>query len=602
MSGEALLAVGIVLAVIAALASNRVGTVTAMVGGLVLLILAGSVEPQTAFGGFAHPAVVAICALFVVARGLWETGATMSAGPPLLGRPKSIAVAQLRLMVPVALLSAFINNTPVVAMYLPIVREWAKRVRISPSKLFIPLSFSSQLGGQLTLIGSASNLIVMELYLEYLASEGLGAPSHAYQFWGPAYIGLPVAIIGIVYLIAASPKLLPDRIMVPETVRYRSYTAQMEVLPGSVIAHSTIESSGLLQFQGLYLFQLQRGGYVIAKPSPDTALQAGDRLGFVGNLEPIIDLQQARGVVPVQRQDTGPVSHPATRELVQVVIAVDSPFVGQTVRDLRLRPVYDAAIVAVHRNKTSLENKIGDIVIQAGDTLLLETRRGFWDRHRSSSDFSLVSTVSDFKPQRYDRLKRSLFVFGLFLTGMLALPVDPVVVCLCAALLMVILGCLPMGRALASIDLQVVVAIGAALGMSYALQQTGAAEAISHWLLDACSNLGVGNRGMLFIVTLTASAFAQVITQNGAAALAFPIAMATARELEIHPEPFAFCLIVGANLSFLSPVAYQANLMVFGPGGYRFLDFPRLGLGLTILLSIVCALVAPAVFPFRPLP
>ena len=167
---------------------------------------------------------------------------------------------------------------------------------------------------------------------------------------------------------------------------------------------------------------------------------------------------------------------------------------------------------------------------------------------------------------------------------------------------MVVLGCLPVGRALASIDLQVVVAIGAALGMSYALQQSGAADAISAWLLDACANLGIGSQGMLFIVTVTASAFAQVITQNGAAALAFPIAMATANQLGVHPEPFAFCLILGANLSFLSPVAYQTNLMVFGPGGYRFLDFPKIGLALTVLLSVVCALVAPVIMPFRQMP
>ena len=340
---------------------------------------------------------------------------------------------------------------------------------------------------------------------------------------------------------------------------------------------------------------------MIPKPSPDTQLKGGDRLGFVGNLEPIIELQQVRGLVPVQRQDTGPVADPATRELVQVVIAVDSPFVGQTVRSLRLRPAYDAAIVAVHRNKTSLRKKIGDIVIHPGDTLLLETRQGFWGRHRSSSDFSLVTMVSGFEPPRFDRMKVSVTVFALFLAGMFGLQLDPVVVCLCAALLMVVLGCLPMGKALSAIDLQVVVAIGAALGMSAALEQTGAAAAISQGLLDACAALGVGNWGMLFIVTLTASAFAQVITQNGAAALTFPIAMATARQLGLHPEPFAFCLILGANLSFLSPVAYQTNLMVFGPGGYRFLDFARVGLGLTVLLSIVCATVAPIVFPFRPL-
>lgn len=603
MSLEGLLAIGIVAGVMVVLSTNLVALETAMVGGLILQILAGTVEPQAALNGFAHKAVVAIVALFVVAAGLWQTGVAMIAGPTLLGRPKSVIGAQFRLMIPVALLSAFINNTPVVATYLPIVRDWAKRICVSPSRLFIPLSFSSQLGGQLTLIGSASNLIVMGLYLEYLVATGLELPSSTLQFWGPAFIGIPAAVVGIAYMICVSHKLLPERILVPDAgVRYRSYTAQMEVLPGSAVSRSTIESSGLLQLLGLYLFQLQRAGEVIAEPPPETRLRAGDRIGFAGNLEPIIDLQQVRGLVPVQRQDTGPVADPVTRGLVHVVIAADSRIVGQHIRDLRLRPVYDAAIVAVHRNKTALHKKIGDVLIHPGDTLLLETPSGFWDLHRSSSDFSLVSPVSGFEPPRYDRLRRAAVVFGLFLFGLMALPVEPVVVCLCAALLMVCLGCLPMGKALASIDLQVVVAIGAALGMSTALEQSGAAEAISSWLLDTCRELGIGERGMLFVMTLTASAFAQVITQNGAAALVFPIAMAMARDLNVHPEPFAFSLILGAGLSFLSPIAYQTNLMVYGPGGYRFLDFPRIGLPLTILLAVLCALVCPLAFPFRPMP
>ncbi len=603
MPMEAILAVAVVAGVMVVLASNLVAMETAMVGGLILLILVGAVEPQAALNGFAHKAVVAIAALFVVAAGLWQTGATMSAGPALLGRPKSVIGAQFRLMVPVAVLSAFINNTPVVAMYLPIVRDWAKRIRVSPSRLFIPLSFSSQLGGQLTLIGSASNLIVMGLYVEYAVATGIDPPNATVQFWGPAFIGLPAAFVGIAYMICVSQKLLPERILVEDSaVRYRSYTAQMEVLPGSAISRSTIESSGLLQIPGIYLFQIQRAGDVFAAPSPEIPLRAGDRIGFAGNLEPIIDLLQARGVVPVQRQDTGPVADPATRGLVHVVIAADSAFVGQRIRDLRLRPVYDAAIVAVHRNKTALHKKIGDVVIHPGDTLLLETPSGFWDLHRSSSDFSLVSPVSGFEPPRHAVMPRAIVVFAFFILGLMLLPLEPVVVCLCAALLMVFLGCLPMGKALASVNLQVMVTIGAALGMSTALEQSGAAGAISSWLLETCRGVGMGEQGMLFVMTLTASAFAQVITQNGAAALIFPISMAMARELNVHPEPFAFSLILGAGLSFLSPVAYQTNLMVYGPGGYRFLDFPRVGAPLTVILAVLCALICPLVFPFRQLP
>ena len=254
-----------------------------MLAGLLAQILIGAVDPASALAGFAHPAVVAIGALFVVAAGLFETGASTALANRLLGRPRSVRGAQLRLIIPVTLLSAFINNTPVVAMYLPIVRDWAKRIRVSPSKLLMPLSFSSILGGQLTLVGSASNLIVMGLYVNYLADSGLATPSSQLQFWGPALLGLPLAGVGLAYLVCASPGLLPERQpLADEWDSARRYTVQMDVLPDSPAAGATIESAGLRSLPGLFLFEIERGGLVIPAPGPETTLRAGDRLGFTG--------------------------------------------------------------------------------------------------------------------------------------------------------------------------------------------------------------------------------------------------------------------------------------------------------------------------------
>lgn len=603
VSWEGLLAVGIVLGVVAVLMTNRIAVETAVLAGLLTLILVGAVEPQAALAGFAHPAVLAIAALFVVAAGLRETGATVAWGSALLGHPKSVGAAQFRLMAPVVLLSAFINNTPVVALYLPLVRDWATRIQISPSKLLIPLSFASILGGQLTLIGSASNLIVMGLYLEHLVSGGLTIPSSTLQFWGPALLGLPAAGVGITYLLAVSPVLLPERVRFPDMGRNaREYTVQMEVLAGSPLAGSTIEGAGLRNLPGLYLFEIERAGHLLPAPPPDTRLLAGDRLGFTGILNSVVDLQKVRGLEPVQRHESGLVTDPAERGLAEAVVARHSPLVGRTVRDARFRTVYNAAIIAVHRDGVAIHAKIGDIELEPGDTLLLEAPRGFVDLHRNSSDFHLVSPVADFALPRHDRRWRAFAVFGLLIACLTLAPVEPVLLCLGAALLMVCTGCVPIANALGSIPLQVIVVIAAMLGMSAALAETGAAAAIAGWLLDVCRGLGLGNRGMLFAITLLASGFSQLLTKNGSAALMFPIAMATARELHLHPEPFAFSLILGCGLSFLSPIAYQTNLMVYGPGGYRFLDFPRIGLPLTLLLALLCAVLAPVVFPFRALP
>lgn len=598
-----LLSVIVVAAVVIALATNRVAIEFAMLAGLVLQIVLGAVAPTAALAGFAHPAVIAIAALFVVAAALRETGATRAVAPALLGHPKSVFAAQFRLMAPVALLSAFINNTPVVAMYLPLVRDWARRIRVSPSQLLMPLSFASILGGQLTLIGSASNLIVMGLYLEYLRAADLAPLSATLRFWGPALLGLPAACCGIAYLLAVVPKLLPDRIGVrSDPRRKRSYTVQMDVLPGSEVAGATIESAGLRHLPGLYLFEIERAGTVLPAPGPETQLAVGDRLGFTGVLDSVVDLQKFRGLAPTERQENGPSAALAERELAEAVIAASSPLVGRTVRAARFRTLYNAAIVAVHRNGEAIRAKIGDIRLRAGDALLLEAPQGFVDLHGNSSDFYLMSSVPGFEAPRHDRLRRAAAVFALLVIGLMLAPLEPVVTCLCAALLMVAVGCLPTSKALASLSLPVIVSIAAALGMSAALEQSGAAGAIAHGLLDACRHLGIGERGMLFAMALTAAAFSQVLTKNGSAALMFPIAMATARDLHLHPEPFAFSLLLGCGLSFMSPIAYQTNLMVYGPGGYRFLDFPRVGLPLTVLLCALCAALCPLVFPFRPLP
>ena len=445
-----------------------------MLAGLFFQVLVGAAEPNAALAGFAHPAVISVAALLVVAAGLRDTGASGAVAPALLGLPRSEAAAQLRLMVPVAVLSAFINNTPVVAMYLPLVRDWARRIRVSASKLLIPLSFASILGGQLTLIGSASNLIVMGLYLAHLEAAGLPLPSPAATFWGPALLGLPAAAAGIAYLVGASRALLPERLQAEEDkTDPRDYTAQMEVLRGSPVAGATVEAAGLRRLPGLFLFEIERAGAVLAAPPPETRLLAGDILGFTGDLDSVVDLQRIRGLAPALREDAGGAADPSGRDLVEAVVAAGSPLAGRTVREARFRTVYNAAIVAVRRNGAAIRAKIGDIRLEPGDTLLLETPRGFARAYRSSSHFYLVSPLEGFEPPRHHRLRAAAAVFGLLVAGLLLAPWEPVVTCMGAAVLMLVAGCARLGRALAGDSLQAVVAIAAALGMGAGLEQSG---------------------------------------------------------------------------------------------------------------------------------
>ena len=288
---EGMLALLITAVVVVALATNRVPLEAGMLGGLLAMILVKAVSPERALAGFAHPAVISISSLFVVAASLFITGVTSSFATPLLGKPKTVRMALLRLTVPVALLSSCINNTPVVAMYIPIIREWSKRILVSPSKLLMPLSFASLLGGQLTLIGSASNLIVMGLYVEYLDSLGLTRPTPLRQFWAPAMIGLPVATLGLTYLVGISSRLLPERRKVRAAKGgVRGYTAEMAVPRESFAAGKRLRRLGLRHVPGLALQGIERGSGTVASPGPETRLETGDRLSFLGSLDSVVDL------------------------------------------------------------------------------------------------------------------------------------------------------------------------------------------------------------------------------------------------------------------------------------------------------------------------
>ena len=599
MTPEAWFCSATLLAVIVALAAGWASIEIVMLGGLLAQVLFGVLSLPEAAAGFAHPAVLMIAALFVVAAGLTETGATQTIAQRLLGRPSGVTAAQLRLMGPVALLSAFLNNTPIVAMYLPIVSDWARKIRVSPSKLFLPLSFAAILGGRLTLIGSSSNLVVMGQYRElWESSTGVPALSSAMELWGPAALGLPALAVGIAYLLLASRWLLPERKpALASTLDARRYTVLMEVRPDSPIVGKSIEQAGLRHLPGLYLSEIEREGQLLPAPSPGTPVEAGDRLSFAGILESVVDLRKIRGLVPATNQVEKLTANDGDRSLVEAVVSHNSPLVGRTVRGSRFRTTYNAAIIAVHRNGEQVKAKVGDIQLRPGDTLLLDTHRGFVDGYRNSDDFYLVSAVEGATHIRHERARRALAIFAGVVAMLAFSSQPPAVAAMLGALAMIVTGCVPAGVARASVNLQVLVVIACALGLGAALSKSGAADVFSQSMLGAAQEMGLGARAMLLVVALLTAAFAQVLTNNGAAALMFPIAIATAQDLGVSTTPFVFVLLMGCGLNFLTPIGYQTNLMVYGPGGYRFLDFTRIGAPLTLLLAVLAALLAPVFFP-----
>jgi di/tricarboxylate transporter len=608
MGLEAWFTLAVIAMVIAALVSNKMGMDLALLGGLILLMAAGVVDVEAATSGFASQAVLMIAGLYIVAAGMRETGAVEIIANRLLGRPTSTTEAQLRLMAPVALMSGFMNNTPIVAMCVPLVRDWARKLQISPSRLYMPLSFSAILGGRLTMIGTASNLVVIGLFQQYISKDhawldavGFEAPAEWVQFFGVGAIGLPCVVLGIGFIMLASPWLLPDRKPI-DTVSLDAKTYQTEMVVGheSPIVGQTIEAAGLRHLPGLFLTSIERSSRQLHAVGPDEILEGGDRLAFAGILDSVKDLRKIRGLTAAADQTEKLHGSAGSRTLVETVVSANSPLVGRSVRESKFRTRYNAAIIAVHRQGERLQQKIGDINLRVGDTLLLDTHVGFLEVHRDSQDFFLVSQVDESRPIRHER---SFVAIGLLLllvallVGGESLGIAPLVAVWVCAILMVLTRCLTGTVARTSINWQVLISIGAAIGLGAAMQQSGAADALVGGIIGDQHADVMHPIVMLVLLFVLTNALAQLITPYAASVLMFPIAMLAAEQLGVNPLAYVFTLMV-AGCNFSTPIGYQTNLMVYAPGGYRFLDYTRLGLPLTALVLLICTIVAPLVFPF----
>jgi len=589
LSLDAWIAVGVVVVTLGALVATRIAPDIVFVGALTLLMVTGVLSPGDALAGLSNPGLATVGVLYVVVSGLVDTGGIHALGARLLGQPKSVAGAQSRLMLPVMGLSAFLNNTPVVAMMVPFVEDWAKRCRIPVSKLMIPLSYAAIFGGVCTIIGTSTNLIVNGMLADKPDYDGFG-------FFEIGLVGLPLALIGFAFVLVTSRWLLPDRsspLRQPE--RAREYTLEMLVEPDSPLIGRNLEEAGLRNLPHAFLAEIERGGTVLPAVSRQVRLQPDDRLLFVGVVESLVDLVRVRGLVPAPDQLFKLDAPRAERRFFEVVLSQSCPMVGRTIREGEFRTRYDAVVIAVARNGERVSGKLGDIRLRLGDTLLVESRPSFLRRQRNSSDFLLVSEVRDATVPRHDRAGVAIAI----LVGMVALATFEILSMLEAAMLaaglMIATRCTDTAAARARIDWSVLTVIGASLGLGQALAVSGAAASIaSAWVSLAGDSPWLA----LLAVYVICSVFTEVITNNAAAVLVFPIAEATAASLGVSLLPFVAVIMMAASASFATPIGYQTNLMVYGPGGYRFSDYTRIGLPLNVLLGVVAVALAPFIWPF----
>ncbi len=570
-----------------ALARDWVAPATAMMGGAVLLLLAGVTTPGETFAGFGNPAPMTVAALYILARAVDKTGLLNPMVYRLMGRGDGGRATLARLLVPAAFASAFLNNTPIVAMLIPVVLAWCERRNASPSRFLLPLSFAVVLGGVVTAIGTSTNLVVSGL----LEQSGM-APMGLFEI---TPVGFPVVLIGLGVLLLTTRWLLPDRTAVRANLGddLREFVVNMEVEPGGPLAGKAVEEAGLRNLQGVFLVQLEREGEVIAPVAPSTVLRARDLLCFVGRVDMVVDLQRTRGLASTERRQ---ITHFDTSRhtFFEAVLGTASPLVGQTIKEAEFRSRYQAAVVAIHRSGERVRAKLGDVRLKVGDTLLLLADGGFRNRWRDRNDFLLVSELGGTPPG----LTKKAWLVGLVALAIVGVAGSGLLPILQAALagvaLLLFAGVLTAGEARNAVDLDVIIVIAASFAFGAAIEKTGLAREVAHLISGAFGRFGP--YFVLLGVVLATVALTELVTNNAAAALMFPIGIAAARELQVDPRSVAIAVAVAASCSFLTPIGYQTNTMVYGPGGYRFGDYARLGLPLTVAMVAAIVVLVPLIY------
>ncbi len=597
MPWEAWFTLAVIVGILILLVRESLPTDVVMLGALTLLVAVGEMRGTAllpsigqAVAGMGNTGLITVGVLFVVVAGLVQTGAMELVAGPIIGQPKTAQSALLRLLTPVTLLSAFLNNTPVVAMFMPVVEDICKRSSISPSRLYLPMAYAATFGGCCTLVGTSTNLIVQGLLTES------GHPGM--NMFDLAWVGIPCAIVGVTYFLTIGQVLIPDR--KPALTTHddpREYTVEMMVLADGPLVGKSIEDAGLRHLPGLFLARIERAGEEIAPVAPRERLCGGDQLVFAGVLDSVVDLQRMRGLTRIPESATAINTSVTNRQLIEAVVSSRCPLVGTSIREGEFRSYYNAAVVAVARGGERLKGKIGDIVLEPGDTLLLETDEDFLLRQRNSSHFFLVSGVENSQPVRRDRA----WVALALMVGMVTIAalgwLDLLTAAFITAGWMIALGCCSLNQARQSVDWSLLVVIAAALGVGRAIQLSGLAEVAAQNIIGFA---GGQPWWVLAAVYLVATVFTELVTNNAAAVLLFPIAMASAHSLGADPMPFVIAIAMGASAGFATPFGYQTNMMVYGPGGYHFTDYLRAGIPLDIIFMIVTVAITPFVFPFYP--
>ncbi len=568
---------------------GRYGPHLVMMSVLIVLSATGVISAEEALSGFSNSGLITVVAMFVVAAGIHHSGGVDLVVHHLLRSPRSVRSAQARVMLPVALLSGFLNNTPVVATMIPAIHAWSRKIGIAPSKLMIPLSYSAILGGTLTLIGTSTNLVVNGQYQQLTGEEG-------FSIFSITAVGLPVAVTGLAVMLLVLPRALPDRKDQQKFGSMREFTLEVAVAFDGPLVGKSVDEAGLRELDRLYLVEIERDGSVVTAVPSEERLRGGDRLVFAGDTQAISDLLRINGIVPSVHDDEPSLSKDrAERRLVEAALSPRSEVLGMTIRDARFRDRYGAVVLAVARGGERVSGNLGNIRLKTGDVLLLEARPAFVSRQRYAKDFLLINDLETDRP-RHERAYLSwgilLVLVGFAASGALSM----LNAALLGAALMVLTGCCSVAQAQKAVDVPVMLTIAASFALGAALEETGAASFMAEGILSASSGHPLLT---LLLIYIAVSVLTEVITNNAAAVLVLPVVLSMTSALNIPPEPYVIAVMMAASASFATPLGYQTNMMVFGPGGYRFMDFVKIGLPMNLFIGLLTVGVIALVYGIR---
>lgn len=548
---------------------------------LVILLITGILTPEDALSGFSNEGMLTVALLFIVAGAVQKSGKIDQMAEIWLRESRTETGAMVRFFVPISILSAFLNNTPIVVTFTPIIKNWCEERGISPSKFLIPLSYATILGGTITLMGTSTNLVVHGMLLEY-GLEG-------FSLFTFTVVGIPVTVIGLFYLFTFGKKLLPDHKGFSRQVKedVKEYIAEMHVEESFQYVNKSVRKAGLTDLNGLYLIEIIRKNERVSPVRKTTIIQTGDRLIFAGEISIIAELQKINGLklrtgTELEFEDL----KNGTTHLIEAVVSHQSGILSQSIKQSQFRSHYDAGVIAIHRNNERIQSKVGDIILRPGDSLLLLAGVNFIRKYEQSNDFYVVSRI-DTPRQLSESPLKSWFSIGLLVFMIIIVSVGLLTMLKAMAITVVILLLMKVVDAeeiKRNVQLDVLLIIASSLGIGVAMTKTGLADVLAGGLIAVGKPLGiVGVIVMMYILT---SVFTEFITNSAAAVLMLPIGLEIATTLNLDPMGFAVLIAIAASASFITPIGYQTNLIVYGPGGYKFMDYVKVGIPLNLLVMV----------------